>query len=193
MTQPLTEQQLADIEARSTAATPGPWTVELEQCDCQDGLCSHGTYVSAVYADEERRTEFSDFTDADWQFVIRARTEVPVLLAEIRRLQTEPAQPTRRVLTPNEHDRAWHAVEGAAGTPGADPDTILNAVLHALRIEAPTAEDEQARCGKCRQHFDPADTRFDGHARYANTPYCRGCVDRCIDNESADHRCVICG
>lgn len=89
MTNHLTTQQLDDIATRADAATPGPWTVELEQCDCQDGLCSHGAYVSAVYVDEARRTEFSDFTDADWQFVIRARADVPALLAEIRRLQTE--------------------------------------------------------------------------------------------------------
>ncbi|CAL9369887.1 hypothetical protein SUDANB140_00831 [Streptomyces sp. enrichment culture] len=54
----------------------------------------------------------------------------------------------------------------------------------------PASENE--RCGKCRQPFDPSDTRFDGHARHKDTPYCRGCVDRCHDNEVADHRCVIC-
>ncbi|MFD8667051.1 hypothetical protein ACFV1U_16860 [Streptomyces microflavus] len=52
--------------------------------------------------------------------------------------------PARRRLTPTEHDRAWHAIEGSAGEPGADPDTILNAVLHALRIDAPTPAEEQA-------------------------------------------------
>ncbi|MGW4759563.1 hypothetical protein [Streptomyces chartreusis] len=49
-----------------------------------------------------------------------------------------------------------------------------------------------AACGKCKAPFDPDDTRFDGHARYCDTAYCRGCVDRCHDNEIADHRCVIC-
>lgn len=53
---------------------------------------------------------------------------------------------------------------------------------------APAAE----ACRKCKQPFDPADARFDGHARHKETPYCRGCVDRCHDNEIADHRCVIC-
>lgn len=91
MTQPtpLTDQQLAEIEARANAATKGPWTVELEQCDCSDGLCGHGTYVSAVYANGERRTDFVDFPDEDWQFVIRARTAVPALLAEVRTLRAE--------------------------------------------------------------------------------------------------------
>ncbi|MFJ9037428.1 hypothetical protein ACIRF8_12675 [Streptomyces sp. NPDC102406] len=47
-------------------------------------------------------------------------------------------------------------------------------------------------CRKCRAPFDPGDTRVDGSAQHYNTPYCRGCVDRCHDNEIADHRCVIC-
>ncbi|MFE1206374.1 hypothetical protein ACFW5V_32325 [Streptomyces sp. NPDC058762] len=58
--------------------------------------------------------------------------------------EEQPASRPRRVLTPGEHDRAWHAIEGAAGTPGADPGTILNAVLGALDIQAPSAEDWQA-------------------------------------------------
>ncbi len=55
-----------------------------------------------------------------------------------------PGAEQPRKLTVQEHDRAWHAIEGAAGQPDADPGTVLAAVLHALRIEAPTAEDEQA-------------------------------------------------
>lgn len=90
--EPLTEQQLDEIGARATAATPGPWTVELEQCDCSDGLCGHGTYVSAVYANGGRRTDFTDFPDADWQFVIRAREAVPALLADLRRARDRVAE-----------------------------------------------------------------------------------------------------
>lgn len=60
-----------------------------------------------------------------------------------------------------------------------------------LAAEQPAVE-ASAACGKCKQPFDLADTRFDGRARFYLTPYCRGCVDRCHDNEIADHRCVIC-
>ncbi|WP_399554033.1 hypothetical protein [Streptomyces anulatus] len=42
-----------------------------------------------------------------------------------------------RVLTEGEYDSAWHAVEGAAGEEGADPATILHAVLRALDIATP--------------------------------------------------------
>jgi hypothetical protein len=45
------------------------------------------------------------------------------------------ATPPRRTLTPNEYDAAWHAVEGAAGEEGADPGTVLHAVLNRLGIE----------------------------------------------------------
>jgi hypothetical protein len=50
----------------------------------------------------------------------------------------------RRILTPAEHSAAWHAIEGTAGEPDADPGTVLNAVLAALNIDPPTREDEMA-------------------------------------------------
>ncbi|MFF4902321.1 hypothetical protein [Streptomyces sp. NPDC001068] len=59
-----------------------------------------------------------------------------------------------RVLTPGEHDRAWHAIEGAAGEPGADPGTILSAVLAALNIQPPSAEDEAAASAAMRARRD---------------------------------------
>ncbi|MGA5035155.1 hypothetical protein ACPB8P_31995 [Streptomyces cellulosae] len=84
---PLT--RIAEIEQRAEAATPGPWLVEMEQCDCSDGLCGHGTYASAVYANEERRNEFEDFTDSDWLFIIHAREDVPALLSELFTVRAE--------------------------------------------------------------------------------------------------------
>lgn len=48
------------------------------------------------------------------------------------------------------------------------------------------------RCGRCRRPFDPADTRFDGHAEYRDSGYCRSCIDLCHNTEIADHRCPIC-
>lgn len=122
-------------------------------------------------------------------------------LTVLRRLATEAQQPKteRRLLTPNEHSAAWHAIEGSAGEEGADPGTVLKAVLWALGIDAPdeyarpVAGEQQAEaCGKCRTPFDPTDSRFDGHAQHGTTPYCRRCVDACHDTEIADHRCVIC-
>lgn len=73
---------------------------------------------------------------------------------------------------------------------------VQTVVGHATVSETTTAYEapapEQAKCAKCRQPFDPADTRFDGRARYAETPYCRRCVDRCHESTDAFHVCPIC-
>ncbi|MET8717426.1 hypothetical protein ABZV52_30120 [Streptomyces sp. NPDC004735] len=59
----------------------------------------------------------------------------------VRCVLTPPAEVVPvRVLTPLEHHAAWHAIEGAAGEEGADPGTVLNAVLRVLRIAAPPGE-----------------------------------------------------
>lgn len=57
---------------------------------------------------------------------------------------------SRRTLTEGEYNAAWHAVEGAAGEEGADPGTVLHAVLNRLGIEwqdaaRPAAAEETAR------------------------------------------------
>ncbi|WP_329615634.1 hypothetical protein OG244_23255 [Streptomyces brevispora] len=48
---------------------------------------------------------------------------------------TTPAD--RRTLTADEYSSAWHAVEGSTGEPGADPATVLAAVLRVLDINPP--------------------------------------------------------
>lgn len=50
----------------------------------------------------------------------------------------------------------------------------------------------EERCGRCNRPFDPTDTRWDGQARYAETPFCRSCIDRCHESTDAFHRCPIC-
>ncbi|NUS74905.1 MAG: hypothetical protein HOV70_01725 [Streptomyces sp.] len=57
--------------------------------------------------------------------------------------------------------------------------------------QAEADERTKNRCRRCHQPFDEADTRFDGHARYAETAYCRACVDNCHEG-SAEHVCRIC-
>jgi hypothetical protein len=61
----------------------------------------------------------------------------------------------------------------------------LAAARPATAVPAPS-------CASCHRPFDPADDRHDGRAQYRDTPWCLGCVDRCHDSESADHRCRIC-
>jgi hypothetical protein len=173
---PLTAEQLAEIEARATAATDGPWVP----------YSTHGPYfyanVSGPYLQGIGDLNFGEGeqAEADKTFVRHAQQDVTALLAYVRRLQGQRkyllTQLAKRDAETGRGDRAL--TEFLAAHPGED-------------VEAPTAAAEEA-CGKCKTPFDPADTRFDGRAQYHETPYCRGCVDRCHDNEIADHRCVIC-
>jgi hypothetical protein len=80
-TSPLTEQQLADIDARQKAATEGPWTVSENYSDVLgpdgDQLASYWNPTS-----ETRNGEF----------IANAPEDVRALLAEVRRLRTRVAE-----------------------------------------------------------------------------------------------------
>lgn len=92
-------------------------------------------------------------------------------------------------------NRATH-VRTAVGSvlAGADANVGWDTSYLRERLAAEQAAAEERaknRCGRCHQPFDPTDTRFDGHARYHDTRYCRMCVDNCHEG-SAEHVCVIC-
>jgi hypothetical protein len=80
--------------------------------------------------DDQRRQDINDLVDA--------RAAVGALLEENRRLRA-------RRLTEGEYNAAWHAVEGAAGEEGADPGTVLHAVLDRLGISWRDAAAPQPR------------------------------------------------
>ena len=71
--------------------------------------------------------------------MLGAQLELDAAQAEAAALRTVLARPDgeRRTLTESELNRAWHAIEGAAGEEGADPGTVLNAVLRALDLNPP--------------------------------------------------------
>ncbi|MGA6873071.1 hypothetical protein ACO8D0_14360 [Streptomyces pratensis] len=99
------------------------------------------------------------------------------------------AEPARRRLTPSEHDRAWHAIEGSAGEEGADPGTVLNAVLHALRIDAPTAAEEQAASPSRRlaaEAQQPTPDEAEERRRCAHTDVLYGRCVRYLDDHDGD-------
>lgn len=102
------------------------------------------------------------------------------------------------------HASVWEGREGWADHPvdarrrhGPKAIEEIGAVIDTLgdlriALRAAVRAEAGGTCGKCHQAFDPADTRFDGHAEDRSTPgYCRACVDQCHEGNS-DHRCVIC-
>ncbi|MFJ4682013.1 hypothetical protein [Streptomyces sp. NPDC088789] len=110
MATPPTDQQLADIEARATAATPGPWGVyqfggdslieiaaELE--DTGTGYRARRTVARFDEEPMDNDPAHAEWTaEEDWAqvqadaaFVAAAREDVPALLAEVRRLRQQRA------------------------------------------------------------------------------------------------------
>ncbi|PYC83434.1 hypothetical protein C7C46_08855 [Streptomyces tateyamensis] len=66
-------------------------------------------------------------------------------------------------------------------------------MLRVVNPGPPAADTpSQPQCGACRRPFDPNDRRWNGRAQHGDSPWCRSCIDRCHDNASADHRCLIC-
>lgn len=105
--QPLTDGQLAEIQARVDAATAGPWGKyefgggDLIEVAADLKETGHGYQARRVIArfDEEpldndpahaEWTEEEDWAqvEADAEFTIHARADVPVLLAEVARLRS---------------------------------------------------------------------------------------------------------
>ena len=81
----MTDEELAEIERRCTAARPGPWTSYVEGRDH-----TSGSSFIMVGRDDEYRGEDIELTGAkveDQDFIAHARQDVPRLLAEVRRLR----------------------------------------------------------------------------------------------------------
>ncbi|MGP3684121.1 hypothetical protein ACTVZO_05305 [Streptomyces sp. IBSNAI002] len=104
-------------------ARPGASTTCPPQMDCQGGTLG--------YADIWYLQRGSSVRGKDSKLI-----RPTVLL-------TPPPAPRRR-LTELEHDAAWHAVEGTACEEGADPGTVLAAVLRALNIDPPEVDEMAA-------------------------------------------------
>jgi hypothetical protein len=77
----LTEDTLAEIERRCAAATHGPWESFIEG---RDGLA----FDSFIRTDSgSGEIYLTGATHADQDFIAAARQDIPVLIAEIRRLR----------------------------------------------------------------------------------------------------------
>lgn len=72
----MTESELQAIEARAEAATEGPWHSE-------DGLVDMGMDKPTIDLIRE------DNCRANADFIAAARTDIPALVAEVRRLREE--------------------------------------------------------------------------------------------------------
>lgn len=75
------DDELQEIEARAAAATPGPWFTQ----DCPSRR--HGDGLVNVVTDHGLTPLLEWCSPEDGAFAARARTDVPALVAEVRRLR----------------------------------------------------------------------------------------------------------
>lgn len=103
--QPITNEELDEIEERANAATPGPWHVRrLDDEDAMNlvaistipdtGLGErwpefhHDQIVAATLVQQPRYVDIADDRwDENARFIASARQDIPRLVAEIRRLR----------------------------------------------------------------------------------------------------------
>jgi len=85
----MTESELQAIEARAEAATEGPWNIEgdepkhLALSGWSASMWSAGSgYQVLLHRGTSWQPKRSDF-----EFIAHARTDIPALLAEVRRLR----------------------------------------------------------------------------------------------------------
>lgn len=135
--------RVAELEVglNDLAALVSQWYSRAETAEAR---AAELAAVHAFLDEQDRAARLFELPTPAWVVAVRAASAPPAapLSASPASSVSEPAQspagaPTgpRRTLTPNEYDAAWHAVEGAAGDEGADPGTVLHAVLNRLGIQ----------------------------------------------------------
>lgn len=83
--EPLTAEQLAEIQARCDRASPGPWRSMIEGREHTSGASFIMTGPPNARGED---IELSGATQDDQDFIAHARLDVPQLLEEVRRLRS---------------------------------------------------------------------------------------------------------
>jgi len=89
----MTPERLAEIKARSEAATPGPWRHGEADGTGKVAEPFHGGSITAgatcciVFGHTIHGAPFGVLEEVDAEFIAHARADVPALVAEIERLR----------------------------------------------------------------------------------------------------------
>lgn len=88
----MTDDELKEIEARCNAATPGPWKVENDS-DYDEQSDTHSEWPWRINAGTLTLCDIGGDGHsndvADFNFIANARTDIPALIAEVRRLSKQ--------------------------------------------------------------------------------------------------------
>lgn len=139
----MTREQLDAIRARVEAATPGPWEAGTAFC-CPDCGWVDGPKrtVCPVY-EGTKRTHTLDANDAE--FIAAAREDVPALLAEVERLNTEiEAKTTQNVALVGMNGRLQQEVERLTTVLAGTESALDNDREYQERLKGEVAEMERS-------------------------------------------------
>ena len=88
----MTQLELAEIEARANAATPGPWEVGVLRRECDHPTTNQFTEERSVFPPLGESGPVALAAEGEHEngaFIAHARTDVPALIAEVKRLRAE--------------------------------------------------------------------------------------------------------
>jgi hypothetical protein len=111
----------------------------------------------------------------------------PEAIARLRRYRTAV-----RASTPTEADASLENCSTISHCFVSNRHTGLRGCTDRAATLLPADLAAAQFCQSCAAEFNPGDTTSDGTARSGASPWCRRCVDRCHDNDAADHRCPVC-
>ena len=85
--EPITDEDLARMEAYCAAATPGPWVWERRVSDISVFQPDAGgdLPLTVVFLEDTETAGYA--VDEDMAFIAQARTDLPALVAEVRELR----------------------------------------------------------------------------------------------------------
>jgi hypothetical protein len=115
----LTDEELAAMQVRADAATPGPWRSWIEGRDHWGG----DTFIQMSGVAERASDLYLLFDrahaayEADHDFIAHARTDVPRLIAALRAIRAE-VERLREALDFYANPENWEPVLIQAATPG---------------------------------------------------------------------------
>ena len=121
MGEPMSEERLQEIEARANAATKGPWIAE--DGEIRTGVVLHRVGAVPLYKHVAQDMEYGDcMSPEDADFMAHARTDVPDLISEVRRL--------RYMLddTREDHMATWAAAKEEATLKDAEITRLTDAL-----------------------------------------------------------------
>lgn len=144
----MTDDELSAIEALAEAATPGPWKYDWGNWDVEGPMPDR--YVVAALDASSREPSFGGqepnpvAAPTDGEFIAHARTDVPRLVAEVRRLQkhTTPlvvAALERAARLEVENARLRDVVEAIKDAWFCEDSELTLRVDHKRRIDAALA------------------------------------------------------